>query len=110
MLGNLTENPVAPLAGLIDIPSFQGKAKPLGSCVRLVNGEVAPPDPAVIPKVMVGVVLIDSKRQFGFPFHAFLCLVTGLKKRNFSNRSSFLGHGTQRLERFIQRMQGDLVR
>jgi hypothetical protein len=89
MLRDLAEDPVAPFAGLVDIPRLQRKAQPLGGRIRLVNGEVAPPNPAVIPKVMVGVVLIDSKRQFGFPFHAFLCLVTGLKKRDFSDRSCF---------------------
>ena len=83
MLRDLSENPVAALAGLVDIAGLQLKTEPLGGRVRLVNGEVAPPDTPVVPKVMVGVVLIDSKRQFGFPFHAFQCLVTGLKKRRF---------------------------
>ena len=71
MLRDLPEDPVATLAGLVDIARFQREAKPLCGRVRLVNGQVAPPDTAVVPKVVVGVVLIDSQRQLGFPFHAF---------------------------------------
>jgi hypothetical protein len=89
MLGNLAEDPIAALARLIDVAGLQGEAKPLGGRIRLMNGEVAPPHTAVVPKVMVGIVLIDSKRQFGFPFHAFLCLVAGLEKRNFRGEDAF---------------------
>jgi hypothetical protein len=33
---------------------------------------VAPPDPTVVPEVMVRVVMIHSERELGFAFHAFL--------------------------------------
>jgi hypothetical protein len=89
MLRDLPEDPVAPFTGLVDIPGFERKAEPLRGRIGLVNGEVTPPDPSVVPKVVVGVVLIDSKRQLGFPFHAFLCLVTGFKKRNFGEEDAF---------------------
>ena len=71
MLRNLAENPVAALAGLVDITGFQGKSQPLGGGIRLVNREVAPPDTPIVPKVVIGVLLVNSKRELGFPFHAF---------------------------------------
>ena len=33
----------------------------------LVNRNVAPPNPPVIPQVVVGVVIINSKSDFGYP-------------------------------------------
>lgn len=71
VLRNLTENPVTALARLIDIARFQRKAQALGGSIRLVNREVTPPDTAVVPEVMIGVLLVNSKRELGFAFHAF---------------------------------------
>ena len=71
MLRNLSENPVPSLARLIDITRFQGKSQPLGGSIGLMNREVAPPNAPIIPKVMIGILLVNSKRELGFAFHAF---------------------------------------
>jgi len=34
-----------------------------------VNRNVAPPNPPVVPQVVVGVVIINSKSDFGLGFH-----------------------------------------
>jgi hypothetical protein len=71
VLRNLAENTIAALASLVNITRFQRKSQALGGGVRLVNREVAPPDTPIVPKVMIGVFLVNSKRELGFAFHAF---------------------------------------
>jgi len=71
MLRDLAENTITALAGLFDLARLQGEAQAFSSRVRLVNGKMAPPNPAIVPEVVVGVFLVDSKRELGFAFHAF---------------------------------------
>jgi hypothetical protein len=93
MLRDLAENPVAPFAGLIDITRFQRKPKSLRRCVRLVDGKMAPPHAAIIPKVMIRVFLVHSQRELGFAFHAFYCLGIGLNKRFSDEEVAFWDAG-----------------
>ena len=71
MLRDLAEDAVAALAGLIDIAGFQRETQALGGCIRLMDREVAPPDTTIVPKVVIRVILVNSKRELGFAFHAF---------------------------------------
>lgn len=71
MLRDLAENPVAALAGLLDIPGLQRETQALGRRVRLMDGKVAPPNAPIVPKVMIRVLLVDAESELGFAFHAF---------------------------------------
>lgn len=42
-----------------------------------MDGDVAPPNPAVIPQVVVGVVIIDADGYFRLSFH--VCLLIPLR-------------------------------
>ncbi|QJE97977.1 hypothetical protein [Luteolibacter luteus] len=68
---DLAENPVAAFASLIHITRFQRKSEAFRSGIRLVDREVTPPDTPIVPEVMIGILLINSKRELGFAFHAF---------------------------------------
>ena len=63
------ENLVATGAGFFDITGFQLESQAFRRVVRLLNRNVAPPNPPVVPQVMVGVVIINSKSDFGLGFH-----------------------------------------
>jgi hypothetical protein len=93
VLRDLPEYPVAALAGLIDIPRFQREPESLGRCIRLVDGKVAPPHAAIVPKVMVRILLVHSQRELGFAFHAFYCLGIGLNKRFSDEEVAFWDAG-----------------
>jgi hypothetical protein len=69
VLLNGGENLVAACAGFFDVAGFQGESQAFRRGVGLVNRDVAPPDPPVVPQVMVGVVIINSKSDFGLGFH-----------------------------------------
>ena len=69
MLLNGGENLVAAGAGFFDVTGLQRESQAFRRGVRLVNRDVAPPDPPVVPQVMVGVVIINSKSDFGLGFH-----------------------------------------
>ncbi len=69
MLRDLTEDPVAALARLVDVPGLQGEAKPFGGRVRFMNGKVAPPDSTIIPQMMIGIIMIDSESELRFALH-----------------------------------------
>ena len=92
MFRNLAEDAIAALTGLIDIAGLEREAETLGGRVRLVNGQVTPPDAAIVPKMMIGVLLIHSQGELGLPFHAFRCLGLGFKKGRFLSRSCISGH------------------
>ena len=70
MVGDLVENAITALTGLIDIAGFERETKTFGSCIWLVDSEVTPPDSTVVPEVMIRVVVVDSKSELGFAFHA----------------------------------------
>lgn len=80
MLGDLVENTVAALPSLFNVSRFEGKTEALRCGVRLMNGQVTPPDAAIVPKVVIRVFVVHSQRELGFPFHAFQCLEMGFKK------------------------------
>ena len=63
------ENLVATGAGFFNVTGFQRESQAFRRGVRLVNRNVAPPNPPVIPQVVVGVVIINSKSDFGLGFH-----------------------------------------
>jgi len=109
VLRDLAEDAVAALTRLVDVAGLQREAQALGGCVRLVNRQVAPPHAAIIPKVVIGVLLVNSKRELGFAFHAFLCLGIGLNMRFFVEERRFLGRGCAEFQPFIQRTQGNLL-
>ena len=69
VLLNGGENLVAAGAGFFDVTGLQGESQAFRRGIRLVNRDVAPPYPPVVPQVMVGVVIINSKSDFGLGFH-----------------------------------------
>ena len=69
MLLNGGENLVATGAGFFNVTGLQRESQAFRRGVRLVNRNVAPPNPPVVPQVMVGVVIINSKSDFGLGFH-----------------------------------------
>ena len=69
MLLNGGENLVATGAGFFNVTGFQRESQAFRRGVRLVNRNVAPANPPVIPQVVVGVVIINSKSDFGLGFH-----------------------------------------
>ena len=62
---NVRKNAVAQGASLLDVPGAQGEAKTLSRGIRLMDCNVAPPNTAVIPQVVVEVIIVDTKRDFG---------------------------------------------
>ena len=62
---DIRKDAVAQRAGLLDVPCTQGEAKALGGSIGLVNGNMAPPYTAVVPQVVVEVVIVNTKRDFG---------------------------------------------
>lgn len=69
MLLDGCENLVATGAGFFDVTGLERKSQAFRRGVRLVNGDVAPPNAPVIPQVVIGVVIINSKSDFGLGFH-----------------------------------------
>ena len=63
------EHLVAAGAGFFDVTGLPRESQAFRRGVRLVNRDVAPPNPPVVPQVMVGVVIINSKSDFGLGFH-----------------------------------------
>ena len=57
---------VAEGAGFLDIARAQREAKALGSGIRLMHGNMAPPHPPVVPEVMVLVLIVDTQSNSGF--------------------------------------------
>ena len=62
---DIRKDAVAQRAGLLDIPGAQGEAQALSGSIGLVHRYVAPPYTAVIPQVVVKVVIVNTKRDFG---------------------------------------------
>jgi len=62
---DVRKNTVAKRASLLDIPRTQGEAKAFSRSIRLVNSDVAPPHTAVVPQVVVQVIVVNTKRDFG---------------------------------------------
>lgn len=79
MLRDLVENAVATFPSLFDIAGLEGKTEAFRSGIRFMYGQMTPPDAAIVPKVVIGVFVVHSERELGFPFHAFQCLEMGFK-------------------------------
>ena len=62
---NIRKDAVAQRAGLLNVPGTQGEAQALSGSIGLVHRYVAPPYTAVIPQVVVKVVIVNTKRDFG---------------------------------------------
>lgn len=60
VLGDFAEDSVTTFACFFDLAGFERKTKTLGSGIRFVNGQVAPPDSAIVPQMVVGVIFVDS--------------------------------------------------
>ena len=65
MLLNGGENLVATGAGFFNVTGFQRESQAFRRGVRLVNRNVAPPNPPVVPQVVVRIFIVDTKRDFG---------------------------------------------
>lgn len=63
------ENFVAAGASFFDVTGLQGESQAFRRGIRLVNRNMAPPHPPVVPEVVIGVVIINSKSDFGLGFH-----------------------------------------
>ena len=62
---DVRKNTVAKRASLLDIPRTQGESKAFSRSIWLVNSDVAPPHTAVVPQVVVEVIVVNTKRDFG---------------------------------------------
>jgi hypothetical protein len=62
---NIRKDSVSQGASLLYVPGAQRKAQALCCGIRLVDCNVAPPYTAVIPQVVVDVVIVNTKRDFG---------------------------------------------
>lgn len=62
---DILEDAVAETASLLDIARLEGEAQTLSRGIRFVNRHVAPPYAAVVPQVVVEVIIVDTKRDFG---------------------------------------------
>ena len=62
---NIRENAVAQRACLLNVPGTQGEAQALSGSIGLVHRYMAPPYTAVVPQVVVKVVIVNTKRDFG---------------------------------------------
>lgn len=78
MLLNGGENLVATGAGFFNITGFQRESQAFRRGVRLVNRNVAPPNPPVVPQVMVVVVIIILRAILVW---AFICVIFSSRGR-----------------------------
>ena len=62
---NILENTVAETASFLNIARLEREAQALSRGIRFVNRHVAPPYAAVVPQVVVEVIIVDTKRDFG---------------------------------------------
>ena len=62
---NVRKDAVAQRASLLNVPGAQGEAQALSGSIGFVHRYVAPPYTAVIPQVVVKVVVVNTKRDFG---------------------------------------------
>lgn len=62
---DVRKDTVAKRACFFDITGAQGEAQAFRRSIRLMNGNVAPPHTAVVPQVMVGIFVVNTKRDFG---------------------------------------------
>lgn len=69
VLLNGGENLVAAGAGFFNVTGLQGEPQAFRRGVRLMNRNMAPPYPPVVPQVVIGVVIINSKSDFCLGFH-----------------------------------------
>lgn len=61
---NFLEDAVANATSFFDIARLKGEAQALSSSVGFVHRYVAPPHTTVVPKVVVEVIIVDTKRDF----------------------------------------------
>ena len=79
MLRNVSQNTVTPVTGTIKIPGLERKPQSLGCRIPFVHCKVAPPDPPVVPQVVVGVLIIHTQSEFGLiSGHFQLCWLVRL--------------------------------
>ena len=62
---DILEDTVTETASFLNIARLEGEAQALSRGIRFVNRHVAPPYTAVIPQVVVEVIIVDTKRDFG---------------------------------------------
>lgn len=68
---NRSKDFISAFARFINISGFQGKSQTFRCGVWFVDCYMAPPDTTVIPQVVIGVIVIDSKGNLGLSFHLF---------------------------------------
>ncbi len=61
---NVREDAVTERASLLDVPGLEGEAETFCRSIRFMDSDVAPPHTSVIPKVVIEVIVIDTKRDF----------------------------------------------
>ena len=62
---NILEDTVAEATSFFDIARLEGEAQTLSCGIRFMNCHMAPPYTAVVPQVVVEVIIVDTKRDFG---------------------------------------------
>lgn len=62
---NIRKDTIAKRASFLYVPGTQREAQAFRCGVRLVDCDVAPPNAPVIPEVVVNIVIVDTKRDFG---------------------------------------------
>ncbi len=69
MLLDRGENLIALGAGFLNVTGLKGETKAFSRRIRLVNRYMAPPNASVVPEVVIGVVIINTKGDFSLGFH-----------------------------------------
>ena len=62
---NILEDAVTQATRLLDVARLEREAQAFSRGIGFVNRYMAPPHPTVVPEVVVEVVVIDTKRDFG---------------------------------------------
>ena len=62
---DISKDTVTQSARFFDVPGTEGESQALCGSVGLVHRYMAPPYTAVVPQVVVKVVIVNTKRDFG---------------------------------------------
>lgn len=71
---NVCKDTVTQGACFLNIPGSQGEAETFSCGIWFVDCDVAPPHTAIVPEVVVQIIIVDTKRDFGLLCHFLKCL------------------------------------
>jgi hypothetical protein len=62
---NIRKDTIAKRASFLNVPCTQREAQTFSSSVGLMDCDVTPPHTTIIPEVMVDIIVVNTKRDFG---------------------------------------------